>query len=109
VLLELYGHEVHEAADGLTGVEMVLRLRPDVTFIDIGLPGVDGYEVAQRIRATPNGQELHLVALTGYGLPEDERHARQAGFDAHLTKPVHPAAMQRLLQTTLPGRATRPS
>src|SRR5205807_797075 len=53
VLLELYGHEVHEAADGLTGVELVLRLRPDVTFIDIGLPGVDGYEVAQRIRATP--------------------------------------------------------
>src|SRR5438094_193977 len=108
VLLELYGHEVHEAADGLTGVELVLRLRPDVTFIDIGLPGVDGYEVAQRIRATPHGQELHLVALTGYGLPEDERHARQAGFDAHLTKPVHPAAMQRLLQTTLPGRAPRP-
>ena len=108
VLLELYGHEVHEAADGLTGVELVLRLRPDVTFIDIGLPGVDGYEVAQRIRATPHGQELHLVALTGYGLPEDERHAQQAGFDAHLTKPVHPAAMQRLLQTTLPGRAPRP-
>ncbi len=109
VLLELYGHEVHEAADGLAGVELVLRLRPDVTFVDIGLPGVDGYEVAQRIRATPHGRELRLVALTGYGLPEDERHARQAGFDAHLTKPVHPAAMQRLLQTTLPGQATRPS
>jgi CheY-like chemotaxis protein len=80
-----------------------------VAFVDIGLPGVDGYEVAQRIRATPHGQELRLVALTGYGLPEDERHARQAGFDAHLTKPVHPAAMQRLLQTTLPGQTTRPS
>jgi len=108
VLLELYGHEVHEAADGLTGVELVLRLRPDVTFVDIGLPGVDGYEVAQRIRAAPHGQGLRLVALTGYGLPEDERQARQAGFDAHLTKPVHPTAMQRLLQTTLPGQTTSP-
>jgi signal transduction histidine kinase/integral membrane sensor domain MASE1/CheY-like chemotaxis protein len=106
VLLELYGHEVHEAADGPTGVELVLRLRPDVTFVDIGLPGVDGYEVAQRIRAAPHGQGLRLVALTGYGLPEDERHARQAGFDAHLTKPVHPTAMQRILQATLPGQTT---
>jgi CheY-like chemotaxis protein len=85
-----------------------LRLQPDVTFVDIGLPGVDGYEVAQRIRAAPHGQGLRLVALTGYGLPEDERHARQAGFDAHLTKPVHPTAMQRLLQTTLPGQTTLP-
>ncbi len=98
VLLELHGHEVYEAADGLTGVELVLRLRPDVTLIDVGLPGLDGYEVAQHLRASTDGHALYLVAVTGYGLPADRARAREAGFDAHLVKPVHPAQMIAVLR-----------
>ena len=102
VLLELYGHEVHEAADGPTGVELVLRLRPDVTFIDVGLPGLDGYGVAQRLRASADGHALYLIAVTGYGLPADQARARQAGFDSHLVKPVHPGQMIAVLRDLRP-------
>jgi CheY-like chemotaxis protein len=98
VLLELYGHEVYEAADGPTGVELVLRLRPDVTLIDVGLPGLDGYEVARRLRASAGGHNLYLIAVTGYGLPADQERARQAGFDSHLVKPVRPEQMIALLR-----------
>jgi signal transduction histidine kinase/CheY-like chemotaxis protein len=90
-MLRLYltesGHQVYEAVDGPRGVEAALRVRPDVALIDIGLPGLDGYEVARRLRARPEGRKMFLVALTGYGQPEDHRRARQAGFDAHLVKP----------------------
>lgn len=73
------------------------RFRPDVGLIDIGLPGVDGYEVARRLRATDDGKRMLLVALTGYGQPEDRRRARAAGFDAHLTKPVLPEQLAEVL------------
>ena len=90
-MLRLYlvesGHQVYEAVDGPRGLEAALRVRPEVALIDIGLPGLDGYEVVRRIRATPEGKKIFLVALTGYGQPEDHRRARQAGFDAHLAKP----------------------
>lgn len=102
VLLELYGHEVYEAADGPTGVELVLRLRPDVTLIDVGLPGLDGYGVAQRLRASAGGHALYLIAVTGYGLPADQARARQAGFDSHLVKPVHPGQMIAVLRDLRP-------
>ena len=82
------GHEVHEAADGPAGVEAALRLRPDIALVDIGLPGLDGYDVARKIRASGIGRSVRLVALTGYGQTEDRQRAREAGFDAHLTKPV---------------------
>ncbi len=98
VLLELQGHEIYEAADGPTGLELVLRVRPDVTFIDVGLPGLDGYEVARRIRAAPEGRDLRLIAVTGYGLQADQERARQAGFDSHLVKPVHPNRVNDVLR-----------
>jgi signal transduction histidine kinase/ActR/RegA family two-component response regulator len=89
VALEISGHEVHEAYDGPSGLAAILRLRPDVALVDIGLPEFDGYELARKARAEAGGS-LHLIALTGYGQPDDRRQALEAGFDAHLVKPVDP-------------------
>ena len=98
VLFQIYGHEVHEAEDGPSGVDLVLRLRPDAAFVDVGLPGFDGYEVARRIRATADNERLCLIAVTGYGLAADQEQARQAGFNFHLVKPVHPSQINTLLR-----------
>ncbi len=78
-------------------METAARVRPDVALIDIGLPGFDGYELARRLRATPHGRRLTLVALTGYGRPEDRARARNAGFDVYLVKPVDPTALANAL------------
>jgi PAS domain S-box-containing protein len=86
-VLEHAGHEVHDAGDGPQGVDAALRLEPDVALIDVGLPEIDGYEVARRIRAQV-GPDMVLVALTGYGLAEDRDRALAAGFDLHLVKPI---------------------
>ena len=102
-LLEHAGHEVHEAADGPSGVEAILTVRPDIALVDVGLPGLDGFEVARRVRADARGREVRLVALTGYGLPEDYRRSREAGFDAHLVKPVDPARLVAVIATTATG------
>jgi CheY-like chemotaxis protein len=99
-ILELGGHEVEVASDGLEGVEMLLRRLPDVALIDIGLPGLDGYQVARLLRrqlAQRAERPPRLVAMTGYGLPEDRRRALEAGFDDHVVKPVHPDALYRKL------------
>ncbi len=96
LLLEIGGHTVHEAGDGSSAVELAQRMKPDIAFIDIGLPGMDGYEVARSIRAAL-GRKVVLVALTGYGLPEDERRAKSAGFDEHIVKPVDENTLARLL------------
>ena len=96
-LLELSGHEVHEADNGTTGLERALALRPDVVLIDLGLPGLDGYEVARRIRAAGR-KDVVLIAVTGYGQREDRLRASAAGFDAHFTKPVDLTALDALLQ-----------
>jgi CheY-like chemotaxis protein len=97
MLLQLGGHEVEEAGDGIQGLEMLLRLRPDVAFVDLGLPGRDGYELAQAVRRAPGGQSLCLVALTGYGQPQDRRRALEVGFNAYLVKPVYRADLTRVL------------
>jgi CheY-like chemotaxis protein len=94
-LLELAGHEVHEAGDGPGGLEALSRLLPDVALVDVGLPGFDGYELARRAREA--GVAARLIALTGYGLPDDHRRSREAGFDAHLVKPVEPAQLSSVL------------
>jgi signal transduction histidine kinase/CheY-like chemotaxis protein len=91
-LLELAGCTVHEAEDGSTGIELALRLQPDFVLLDIGLPHLDGYEVARRLKAA--NPAIRLVALSGYGRAEDKTRAAQAGFDAYLVKPVN---MERLL------------
>jgi signal transduction histidine kinase/ActR/RegA family two-component response regulator len=97
-LLELAGHRVRIARDGQEGLEALKASRPDVALIDLGLPRVDGYEVARRARQMTDGQPRPvLVAVTGYGLPEDRRRTLEAGFDAHLVKPVDLAALRTLL------------
>lgn len=98
MMLELAGHEVLEAEEGVTGLDMLRSMRPDVAVIDVGLPGLNGYEVARRFRADPGGGKgALLVALTGYGTTEARERSRQAGFDHHLTKPVDPETLQRLV------------
>jgi signal transduction histidine kinase len=93
IALELSGHEVHEAHDGPSGLATIMRLRPDVALVDVGLPEFDGYEVARQVRKTV-GTTIRLIALTGYGQPDDRRQALEAGFDAHLVKPVEAAILQ---------------
>ena len=85
--LELAGHRVLEAADGPAALDLVRQERPAIAVLDIGLPGMDGYELARRFRAEL-GSRIGLIALTGYGAESDARRAMEAGFDRHLTKPV---------------------
>ncbi|MGZ8317159.1 MAG: response regulator [Telluria sp.] len=87
-MLDAYGYVVSHAGDGVQGVEMALAEAPDVALVDIGLPGIDGYEVARRLRKDPATRAIKLIALTGYGLAEDQRRVLEAGFDLHLVKPV---------------------
>ena len=96
-LLEFEGHEVAEAADGTQGAELIVQRRPNVALVDIGLPGMDGYEVAQRVRRDAPSASTRLVALTGYGGEDVARKAREAGFDAHLIKPVKIEELFKLL------------
>ena len=104
MLLELDGHQVMAAAEGAEALELARSKDPDVALVDIGLPGIDGYEVARRIRADGERRPL-LIALTGYGQPEDRRRADEAGFDSLLVKPVDPTALSSLLATLeIPGR-----
>ena len=96
-LLIFEGHEVLTAPDGPSGLAMAATFQPDVALIDIGLPGLDGYEVARALRQASASGHLRLVAVTGYGQLEDRRKAFEAGFDMHMTKPVDPDALARLL------------
>lgn len=105
-LLRLRGHEVVEAEDGPGGVQLVLSRNPDVALVDIGLPGIDGYEVAARLRAAAG--TTRLVALTGYGGEEDRSRAVRAGFDAHLVKPVDFQELTRVLERLANGAHVGP-
>ena len=98
MLLHLLGAEVQTAADGRSALETLRRFRPAVVVLDIGLPDMDGYEVARRVRQEPGGREALLIALTGWGEEEDHRRSREAGIDHHLVKPVDFAALERLLR-----------
>ena len=106
ILLEFEGHVVHEAADGPAAVSAVMEKPLDIAFIDVGLPGVDGYEVARRIRSTAPGGRICLVALTGYGTEEDRRKALDAGFDEHLLKPTDHEKVASVI-SRLPRRAAQ--
>ena len=100
ILLEMSGHQVYEAADGRYAVELAVQLEPDVVLIDIGLPGIDGYEVAKQIRSKLRDRS-RLIALSGYGQQKDRQQAFEAGFDEHLLKPVDP---KRLLAVLVEAR-----
>ena len=107
VLLELEGHAVETAGEGQRALELVRTADPDIALVDIGLPGIDGHEVARRVRAN-GGRRPVLIALTGYGQPEDHRRATEAGFDRMLVKPVDPVTLAALLATLeIPGRGSR--
>jgi two-component system CheB/CheR fusion protein len=107
LLLEARDHEVLDAADGPAALEVIKQMRPDVAFIDIGLPTMTGYEIAQRIRAQRELDGVFLVALTGYGAPNDVVAVKQAGFDEHLIKPADLARIESILQRT-PAAANEP-
>lgn len=98
-LLEAYGYAVEVAATGEDGLQRLLSLCPDVAIVDIGLPGLDGFEVARRARAAPEGSTVKLVALSGYSGPNTERKAMHAGFDLHLVKPVSGAELPKIMET----------
>ncbi len=108
-VLKASGHHVTVAADGQSGVAKILAERPEVAIIDVGLPGIDGYEVARQVRAALAGQPLLLIALTGYGLPEHRARTREAGFDVHLTKPVATNTLRSVLTQHQAARANKPS
>src|SRR5262249_1063691 len=96
-VLRLTGHEVRTAHDGPGALEATMDFRPEIVLLDLGLPRMDGYEVARRLREQPGAENVRLVALTGYGREEDQRRSREAGFDHHLVKPVDFDALDELL------------
>src|SRR5262249_36760075 len=105
-LLELAGHEVRIAHDGQAALDLARVYRPEVVLLDIGLPQLDGYEVARRLREQPATEHALLIALTGYGQAEDRRRSQEAGFNAHLLKPLDLDELQQLLaRPRIPGPA----
>jgi signal transduction histidine kinase/ActR/RegA family two-component response regulator len=96
--LELSGYEVELASSGVDGLEAARQFHPEVVLCDIGLPGMDGFEVAAELRRDPATADAQLIAVTGYGREEDRQRSKEAGFDLHLTKPVDPAQLRQVLQ-----------
>ncbi|HUI60089.1 MAG TPA: response regulator [Steroidobacteraceae bacterium] len=108
MLLQLGGHEVYSASNGVLALESAERHRPEVALLDIGMPRLDGYEVARRIRSQPWGRSITLVALTGWGQDSDRKRSCEAGFDSHLVKPLDLTQLSRLLaQLPVPAEAAR--
>jgi two-component system CheB/CheR fusion protein len=105
MLLRVAGHQVETAHSGTEALEVVAAHNPDAVILDIGLPGLDGYQVAREIRKRPNNRDVLLIALSGYGMDEDRRRAFQAGFNHHVTKPPDPNVIEELLAAPpLPAR-----
>lgn len=101
-LLRTWGHEVQTAFNGPSGIEKAREFQPHMVLLDIGMPGMSGYEVARALRADPQCQGIIITALTGYGQAEDLRRSKEAGFHFHLTKPPDPAALAELIESPLP-------
>ena len=104
MMLELLGHATERLYDPFEAVDAVAATEPHIVFLDIGMPGLNGYELARRLRAAPGGRELVLVAVTGWGQPEDRRRTEEAGFDHHLVKPADIEAIQRVCCAAAPHR-----
>jgi len=97
MLLSLGGHDTRTAHDGETAIHEAADFRPDIVFLDIGMPTMDGHETARRMRAEPWGQSLVIVALTGWGQTDDRRRSKDAGFNHHLVTPADPAIVSQLI------------
>jgi CheY-like chemotaxis protein len=97
LMLDLDGHEVRTAADGFEALQIAEAFQPQVVLLDIGMPGIDGYETARRLRMRPWAQTTLLCAQTGWGQDDDKRRARAAGFDRHLVKPIDPEEISRIV------------
>ena len=97
MLLELWGHEIQTALDGPSGIKAAQIFKPEVIILDIGLPGMNGYEVAKCLRQLPGTEKVLLIALSGYGQEEDLRKSKEAGFDHHLVKPADMDQLQALI------------
>ena len=98
-LLELYGHDIRVAHDGMEALQIAVQFQPELAFLDIGMPGISGYEVARQIRQIPGLERTRIAAISGWGAKEDLARAKDAGFDAHFTKPVAPARLSEFLHT----------
>ena len=106
VAVSLLGHSTRVANDGATAITLAGQFAPDVILLDVGLPVMNGYAVAQALRARPEHNRIHIAAVTGWGQDEDRRKAREAGFDSHFTKPLAPAALEELLARVAQGLAS---
>ncbi|HVS78542.1 MAG TPA: response regulator [Steroidobacteraceae bacterium] len=99
MLLEMWGHDVAYAYDGPSALQTAEKWQPQAVFLDIGLPGMDGYEVAERLRELPQAKDAVLIAITGYGQDDDRLRSRRAGIDHHLVKPVAPDTLRSLIDS----------
>ena len=103
ILLQISGHDVRTAHSGPAALETADKLQPNLVLLDIGLPGMDGYEVAERLRQNPKFTKVRLVAVTGYGLESERRRSQKSGFDAHLVKPIKLQELQDVLASVSAG------
>ena len=97
--LQMFGHEVQVAYSGQAALETAVEYQPECVLLDIGLPEMDGYQVAQHLRQQPQTKDVWLIAMTGYGQDSDRQRTKEAGFDHHFVKPVDPQKLQNLLVT----------
>jgi CheY-like chemotaxis protein len=97
LLLQLWGHEVQSALNGPEALALAVEFRPEIILLDIGLPGMSGYEVARQLRQLPGFRDVFIVAVTGYGQESDRLNSQEAGFGHHLVKPVQPEVLQELI------------
>jgi CheY-like chemotaxis protein len=97
MMLSIMGHDTRTAHDGESAVETAEAFQPEVVLLDIGLPKLNGYEVAQRIREQPWGEAMYLIAVTGWGQDEDRQRSSEVGLNLHMVKPVEPSALEKLL------------
>ena len=109
MVVRALGSETFDAHDGLEAVESASNLRPDVILMDIGMPRLNGYDAARRIRQEPWGHDVLMVATTGWGKEEDRRRSKEAGFDLHLVKPIDISAVQEVLASPVRTQQAQPS
>lgn len=109
LMLGRLGHDARAEYDGRAALKAAADFHPEVVLLDIGLPGLNGYEVARQLRSGPEGRQMVLIAATGWGQEADKQRAHEAGFDFHMTKPLDPDALRKLLANLPPRSAAVPS